>query len=276
MIIIDGKKIKDEILAEVKERVLKLPFTPVFCDILVGDNPVSASYVRIKSRLAEQVGIKFRTVNFTDKITTDELIAEIENLNRVPHMRGIIIQLPLPDHINKNQVLDAIRPELDVDCLGSKASEDFYNNVPNSLCYPTGLACLELLNSLHIDLSDKNIVVSGQGTLVGKPVTHLLRSRGLTVATIDSQTENKNEILKNADVIISAIGKGKYLTGEMIKKDVIIIDAGTSESTSGIVGDVDLESVKDIASYVSPVPGGVGPVTVAMLLNNVLKVSEML
>jgi len=124
--IIDGRKIKDQILEEVKKEVLTLPFTPIFCDILVGDNTVSASYVKIKSKLATLVGIKFRDAEFKDSVTTEEIIKEIENLNRVPHMCGIIIQLPLPSHINKKMVLDAITPTLDVDCLGTINSEKFY------------------------------------------------------------------------------------------------------------------------------------------------------
>ncbi len=272
MQIIDGRKIKEEILNEVKENVAKLFFAPVFCDILVGDDVVSASYVRIKEKNALNVGIKFRTAEFPETVTTEELVYEIENLNKVPHMCGIIVQLPLPSHIDRQRVLDAIDPSLDVDCLGSLASSNFYNDT-GELGYPTALACLKILDSLSIDLTDKKIVMLGQGVLVGLPVSHLIRSRGLNLLTINNQTENIKEILKDADVIISGIGKGKFITREMIKKDVIIIDAGTSEESGSIVGDVDMNSVMDVASYVTPSPGGVGPVTVAMLLSNVLKVA---
>jgi 5,10-methylene-tetrahydrofolate dehydrogenase/methenyl tetrahydrofolate cyclohydrolase len=135
---------------------------------------------------------------------------------------------------------------------------------------------MAILESLNIDLKNKKIVVLGQGLLVGKPVTALLKSKGFSPFIVTNKTKNKKEIIKNADVIISGIGQGKYITGDMIKKGVVLIDAGTSESGSGLVGDVDLESVKDVAGYVSPVPGGVGPVTVAMLLNNVLTVAKSL
>jgi methylenetetrahydrofolate dehydrogenase (NADP+)/methenyltetrahydrofolate cyclohydrolase len=272
MQIIDGRKIKEDILSEVKESVAKLSFAPVFCDILVGDDVVSASYVRIKEKNALNVGIKFRTAEFPETVTTEELIYEIENLNKVPHMCGIIVQLPLPSHIDRQRVLDAIDPSLDVDCLGSLASSNFYNDT-GELGYPTALACLKILDSLNMDLTDKKIVMLGQGVLVGLPVSHLIRSRGLNLLTINNQTENIKEILKDADVIISGIGKGKFITREMIKKDVIIIDAGTSEESGSIVGDVDMNSVMDVASYMTPSPGGVGPVTVAMLLSNVLKVA---
>ncbi len=273
MQIIDGRKIKDDILAEIKEAVLSLSFTPIFCDILVGEDISSIQYVKMKAKIAESVGIKFRTANFKESVTTEDLVEEIENLNRVPHMCGIIIQLPLPNHIDRRIVLDAIKPELDVDCLGQINSENFYNN-EGGLSYPTALACMKILDSLNQDLKDKKFIMLGQGSLVGLPVTHLLRNRGLEVSTINSKTENKEELIKNADVIISAIGYGKFIKGDMIKNGAIIIDAGTSEDNGAVVGDVDLDSVSGIASYVSPTPGGVGPVTVAMLLSNVLQVAK--
>lgn len=271
--IIDGKKIKDEILNEIKKGVLLLPFSPVFCDILVGNNPISFSYVRIKSKIAESAEIKFRTAEFKESTTTEELIEEIENLNKVPHMCGIIIQLPLPSHIDKKAVLDTINPTLDVDCLGTINSEYFYNN-EGEISYPTALACIKILDSLKLNLSEKKILILGQGILVGLPVTHLLRSRGLDVTTIDINTKDIEPLIKNADVIISAIGKAKYIKGDMIKEGVVIIDAGTSEDNGAVVGDVDLDKVMSVASFVSPTPGGVGPVTVAMLLRNVLQVAK--
>ena len=271
--IIDGIKIKEDILQEVKIGVDVLSFTPVFCDILVGNNPASIQYVRMKEKIAESIGIKFREAIFPDSITTEELIYEIENLNRVPHMCGIIVQLPLPSHINTDDVSNAIDPLLDVDCLGFSASQKFYLN-ENSIGFPTALACMKILDSTHTSFKGKNIVVLGQGRLVGKPVTHLLRNLGLSVTTVDINTKNINEILIDADIIISGIGKGKFINGSIIKPGVIIIDAGTSEDNGGIIGDVDLVSVQDIASYVSPTPGGVGPITVALLLKNVLTVAQ--
>jgi methylenetetrahydrofolate dehydrogenase (NADP+)/methenyltetrahydrofolate cyclohydrolase len=276
MQILDGKKLRNEILSKVKSEVATLPFVPVFCDVLVGNDPASVQYVQMKAKNAESVGIKFHNANFSETITTPELIKEIKTLNEFPNMCGIIVQLPLPAHIDRQAVLDSINPELDVDCLGTIRSEKFYSNYggPNDLGFPTALSCMALLDSINLDLKDKKIVVLGQGTLVGKPVTALLEFRELKPEIIRSKTENKEALIKEADVIISGIGKGKYITGEMIKKGVVLIDAGTSESDSGIIGDIDLESVKDVAGYVSPVPGGVGPVTVAMLLKNVLTVAK--
>ena len=277
MKIIDGRKLSLEILENIKHEVAGLLFVPVFCDVLVGKDPASLQYVGMKSKKAESVGIKFHSANFPESITTPELILEIIKLNNIENMCGIIVQLPLPEHIDRRAVLDAIDPNLDVDCLGTMASEKFYNNENGSgspLGFPTALACMALLDSLNLDLENRKILVLGQGALVGKPVTSLLRFRGVHVDTLSRATENKEELIKNADVIISGLGQGKYLTGDMVKDGVVIIDAGTSEENGSIVGDVDFESVKDKASFLTPTPGGVGPVTVAMLLNNVLYVAK--
>lgn len=273
--IIDGKKIRNEILESVKEGVARLPFTPVFCDVLVGTDPVSTQYINMKAKTAESVGIHFHHANFKEEITTEELILEIKKLNNVPFMCGLIVQLPLPSHIDRNLVLDAIDPSIDVDCLSKSASDIFYNG-DITIAYPTALSCMSIIDRVISNLSDKNIVVIGQGMLVGKPLVHLLKMRGLEVNIVTRTTLNKEYIIKNADLIISATGQGKLINGSMIKKGCVVIDAGTSESNGGIVGDVDLDSVKDVASFVSPVPGGVGPVTVAMLLQNVLKVAQKL
>ena len=271
--IIDGRKIKKEILEEVKKGVASLPFQPLFCDVLVGNDLASAQYVRMKAKTAESIGFKFHYVHFPESISNEDLILEIKKLNDIPKMCGLIVQLPLPAHFDKQKILNAVSPSIDVDCLNEETSNLFYSN-KSVLGFPTALACVYILDSLNIDLKDKNIVILGRGMLVGKPVAHILESRGYKVEVVSSKTENANEIIKNADVIISAIGKGKFIKGGMIRTGAIVIDAGTSESTGGIVGDVELESVKEIASYVSPVPGGVGPVTVAMLLKNVLIVAK--
>ena len=270
---INGKKLSQDILAKVKNEVLLLPFVPVFCDVLVGADPASVQYVGIKSRKAESVGIKFHTASFSESITTQELISQIHILNKLENMCGIIIQLPLPEHINRKAVLDAIDPKLDVDCLGTVSGRKFYNN-ENTLGFPTALACMAVLDSLNLNLEGKKILVLGQGTLVGRPVTALLKFRGLAVDIVTRSTENKEELIKNADVIVSGLGQGKYLTGDMVKDGVVIIDAGTSEENGSIVGDVDFDSVVEKASFLTPTPGGVGPVTVAMLLSNVLKVAK--
>ena len=273
--IINGRKIREEILEEVRKGVMELPFQPVFCDVLVGNDPVSLQYVNMKAKFARDVGMKFHSANFSKGISIEELCNEIRKLKHVPNMCGIIVQLPLPLNLNerKQEVLDSVDQALDVDCLSSDSSNKFYEG-KNDIAFPTALACMAILDSIEVSLENKKIVVLGQGELVGKPITALLNFRGFSPLTVRSKTHNKESILKEADVIISGIGKGKFITGDMIKKGAIIIDAGTSESGGGIVGDVDTSSVKGIASFVSLVPGGVGPVTVGMLLWNVLKVAQ--
>lgn len=289
MQIIDGRKLRAEILEKIKKEVATLTFVPVFCDVLVGDDPASVQYVNMKARTAEIVGIHFHKAVFGASISTEDLVKEIKVLNKVKNMCGIIIQLPLPPSIDRKTILDSIDSRLDVDCLGSIASDKFYNNYnrETDLGFPTALACMALLDSLDLELKGKIIIVLGQGELVGKPTAALLRSRGLIFQTVNKDTENKEYFLKQADIVISGMGKGRYITGNMIKPGAILIDAGTSEDTnknqsnnlrdrSGIVGDVDLESVRNVAGYATPTPGGVGPVTVAMLLNNVLTVAKSL
>jgi len=273
MQIIDGRKLRDEILTSLKEEVASLYFEPIFCDVLVGEDLASTQYVRMKKRTAESIGISFHDATFSSTISTNELVEEIKILNKMPNMCGIIVQLPLPAALDRRAVLDAIDPELDVDSLGTVASEKFYNNSVTA-GFPTALACMKLLNSIDVDLKDKKIIVLGRGELVGRPVAALLKFQGFSPVIVSSQTENKETLIKQADVIISGIGKSKFITGNMIKKDAVLIDAGTSESEGGIVGDIDFDSVKDTAGFISPVPGGVGPVTVAMLFNNVLKVAK--
>jgi methylenetetrahydrofolate dehydrogenase (NADP+)/methenyltetrahydrofolate cyclohydrolase len=273
MQLIDGRKLRESILEQLKVQVAALPFQPVFCDVLVGTDPASAQYVRMKAKTAESIGISFHHAEFPDSISSEELVAEIQKLNAVPYMSGLIVQLPLPKTIDRIAVLNAIAPEIDVDCLTQENSDRFYRGetVP---VFPTARAVMATLDSLAISLTDKKIVVLGQGMLVGKPVTQLLRNRGIDPVTITRETKNPLELLAAADIVISATGAGKYVKGEMVKQGVIIVDAGTSESNGGIVGDVDLESVSDKASFVSPTPGGVGPVTVSMLLDNVVTVAE--
>lgn len=271
--IINGKELAQNLFIDLAHRVAHLNFAPIFCDIIVGSDPVSLSYVNIKGKKAQEIGLAFQIAQFPETINTEELVLEIQKLNQVENMCGLIVQLPLPEHLDRRKVLDAINPKLDVDVLSSKNSDDFYSG--NSLLVPpTAAAVLYLLDSLNQDLSQKNILVIGQGDLVGRPVVQLLKERKINASIADSKTNDLRESTKLVDVIISGTGKAGLITGDIIKPGSIIIDAGTAESGSGIVGDVDFESVSNLASFVSPVPGGVGPVTVAKLLENVVTVAE--
>lgn len=271
--LIDGKKIAEEIFTDLEKQVRVLPFAPVFCDILVGKDPVSLQYVEMKYAAAQKLGIEVYRANFPQDIGEAELLSEIQKINGLKNICGLIVQLPLPKHLNKQKILDSVDPRIDVDCLGSRSMDNFFSNT--SLCgFPTAEAIMEILSRTGVSLKDKEILVIGQGQLVGRPVSHLLKTQGLNVVVSDSKTVNLDALLKNADVIISAAGQSGFVTGEKIKPGCVVIDAGTSETEGGILGDVDKESVGKVASVFSPVPGGVGPVTVAMLLKNVVKVAK--
>lgn len=274
MQVIDGKKIAEEILSEVSLEVGKLSFKPIFCDILVGSDPSSVQYVKMKAKTAEKVGMEFLSANFPSEITTEQLVEEIKKLNQIKNLCGLIVQLPLPEHVVRQQVLDAIDPRIDVDCTG-KINTDLFYKGRGFLRYPTALAVLEILDSLAMEFERKKFLMVGYGMLVGKPVNYLLEKRRLMIDVARSKTPDIFDLMKKADVVISAVGKPNMVTGDKIKLGAIIIDAGTSEFDGGLVGDVDFESVKNIAGIISPVPGGVGPVTVAKLLSNVLKVAKL-
>lgn len=274
MKLIDGKIIAQEILEDLQNKVAALSYAPLFIDVVVGDDPLSLKFVQIKGRTAEKIGINFKMVQLEQSLSTEAIIDKINELQEEPNLSGLIVQLPLPEHLDKQKILDAINPKFDVDCIGTNNTEAFYSG--NAKIFPpTAAAIVSLLDSLGLDLSDKHVLVIGQGDLVGKPVAHMLKSRGLKVTTANSQTQNLASITPFADIIISGTGKMGLLYGSMIKEGAVVIDAGTAESSGGIKGDVDFDSVSKVASAVSPVPGGVGPVTVAKLLENVYEVAKL-
>ena len=271
--IINGKIIAQAILDDVAKQVSQLTFQPVLCDVIIGNDPVSLSYVRIKERVALQAGFGFLLEHLAPDTTTEQVIETIERVQAQREVCGLIVQLPVPDGIDRHKVLGAIRPDIDVDCLSQQASALFYQN-QSQLVPPTAAAVLALLDSIQQDLSLKRFLVIGQGDLVGKPVAHLLKQRNFKVTTADSATENLHEITPHADVIICGTGQPGLLFGSMVKPGAIVIDAGTAESGGGIVGDVEFDSVSQVSGFISPVPGGVGPVTVAKLLENTLNVAK--
>lgn len=270
--IIDGKKIANEIFVELRSRVQRLSFVPVFADVVVGDDPVSLQYVGVKERAAKTLGIEFLKSLLPASATSEEVISEIQRLSSVPNICGIIVQLPMPKTVDTHAILSSIPQKLDVDVVGEKASSAFYSGVSN-LVPPTAGAVVQILESTG-NFTDKKIVVVGKGLLVGKPVVKLLENLNLVPTIIDRQTQNPKDILLSADVIISGAGAPGFITGDVVKEGAIIIDAGTAESEGSIVGDVDTASVAPKASFLSPVPGGVGPVTVAKLYENVLRNAE--
>jgi methylenetetrahydrofolate dehydrogenase (NADP+)/methenyltetrahydrofolate cyclohydrolase len=275
MNVINGSEIARKILSELKQEVKKLSFQPLFCDILIGDDSVSQSYVKLKAKRAKEIGLKFELITLPQNVSASEVLEKISEIQKNPHLAGLIVQLPLPQHLDRDQILNAIRSEVDVDSLGAINTELFYAG-KSKILPPTAAAVITVLDSLELDLKQKQFLVVGQGELVGKPVAYLLKQKGFNVKTADDKTENLKKLLLNANVIIAGAGHPGLITGDQIKSGVILIDCGTSESAGSIVGDIDTESVLDKASFLSAVPGGVGPVTVAMLLKNVVEAACMI
>ena len=273
--IIDGKKCSEEILenlrkdiSEYKEKTGKVPGLAV---IILGNNAASKIYVKSKIRACEKTGILSREIILDENISEEELINEIEKLNNDKNINGILVQLPLPSHINEKKICEAISVKKDVD--GFKAEnlgkimlgddDGFISCTPQGIIY--------LIDQLNMDLHGKNVVVVGRSNIVGKPVASLLINKGATTTVCNSRTKDLAGILKKADIIVIAIGKAKFLTKDMVKEGAVVIDVGINRVNGKIYGDVDYENVKDIVSHITPVPGGVGPMTIAMLLKNTVK-----
>ncbi len=281
--IIDGRALAQELNLQTQSRVNQLSVRPLLIDVVVGNDPASLSYVGIKERTAKKYGLAFESKYLPELSTTEDVVKVIEELIERPELTGLIVQLPLPKHLDQQKIVEAIPENVDVDLLNPQSVEKFYNGDvidDSQLIPPTAAAILHIIDSLPEPWPQKKFLVVGRGELVGKPITHLLRQRGYNVDVAHTQTPNTAQLLSNADCIISGVGKPNFITGDQIKDDVIIIDAGTSEAPDmpaggTIVGDVDFASCEPKAKYITPVPRGVGPLTVAKLLENVVKVAEL-
>lgn len=241
--------------------------------VVVGEDPVVQKFIAQKKRAAEYVGISVRIYPFPATITTNELRKKLAEIVHEKRNTGVIVQLPLPPHINAQYILNAVPPEKDVDMLSARSLGNFVTG-KDLIIPPVVGAVRAFFAEYEIDYKNKYIVVIGAGTLVGKPVALWLLQEKATFSVIRSTTETPQKFLLDADIIISGIGQPKYITADMIKKDVVIIDAGTSESEGKLSGDADFESVAAKAAFITPVPGGVGPVTVAILFQNLLALSQ--
>lgn len=283
MKLIDGKQIAETILEEITEEVAKLgDQKPAVTFVRVGEDPASVSYVRNKERAAAKTGIISDLKVFPESISQEELIQEIQALNKNPDIHGILVQAPLPDHIDEGTIFRTVLPEKDVDGfhtvnIGKLCQEDSSGSVA---CTPAGV--IELLKRSDISTEGKHVVVLGRSLIVGKPVSLLFLQKGsfgnATVTVCHSRTQNIAAIVKQADIVVAAIGRAHFVTADMLKPGVVVIDVGInriedSSRKSGyrLVGDVDFEAAKDIVSAITPVPGGVGPMTVAMLMKNTLR-----
>lgn len=276
MKILDGKyvskKVRDSIkenIDEIKESIGKVPGLAV---IQVGDNLASKIYVNSKVKQCCEVGIESFSFLLPNTVTEKELLDKIDELNKDDKIDGILVQLPLPEHINEPKVIDKIDISKDVDGFKPENLGKVLLGDKTALvsCTPAGI--IELFKEYKIKLEGKDVVVIGRSNIVGKPMTALLINEGATVTVCNSRTKNIEEKTKKADVVIVAVGKANFLTGDMVKDGAIVIDVGINrDSSNKLCGDVEFETVKNKASYITPVPGGVGPMTIAMLLKNTLK-----
>ena len=271
-VILDGKSVSEKILKNVKERVEKLDFQPHLAVILVGDNPASKIYVNNKKKAAEKVGIKSTIIELGVDISEQELLDKINTLNNDSDVTGILVQLPLPEHIDKNKVITAISPKKDVDGFHPLNVGNLVIGIDPYFYPATPQGILMLLDEYNIPLEGKHAVVIGRSNIVGKPMAQMLLKNNATVTTCHSYTQNLEEIIKTADIVVSAVGK-KIVRCKMVKKNSCVIDVGIYKDANGnITGDVDFDSVSGSCGFITPVPGGVGPMTIASLMYNASKV----
>ena len=269
--IIDGKliaqNVKDNLKAKVAEFEKEYGRKITLAVVLVGENPASQVYVKNKIRATEYVGMKSLSFNLPENSTENEVSELIKSLSSDNSVDGILVQLPLPKHLDENKILALIPAEKDVDGFLAENVGNLMLGLPTTVaCTPFGV--LQMLKSENIDLVGKNAVVIGRSNIVGKPMAMLLLKENCTVTICHSKTQNLKEICKTADVLVAAIGRPKFVTADMVKEGAVVIDVGINRTENGLVGDVDFDAVKEIAGYISPVPGGVGPMTIAMLLEN--------
>lgn len=275
-----GKKYADMIKEGVKDAVNELKahdVTPGLAVILVGDDEASKIYVRNKHKICLELGIKSFEVSLPKDITKEELLSEIEKLNNDNDVNGILLQLPLPDHLKQYELemLSKINPNKDVDGFNPVNTGLVSNgNFFVAPCTPLGI--IKMLEIENVSLKGLHAVVIGRSNIVGKPMAQLLLSKDCTVTVCHSKTENLKEIVKTADIIVAAVGKPKFVTADMVKKDAIVIDVGINRIDGHLVGDVDFDNVKDIASCITPVPGGCGLLTTATLMFNVTKLTYLM
>lgn len=273
--IVEGKKIAEEITESLELKVSEIKsygYDPVLAVVLVGENPASLSYIRLKKQKGDAVGIKVEVKNFSEHVSEEELLGEISKLNRDSQICGIIIQLPLPEHLDRQKILDAVSPELDIDCLTTNNKRKLIEGSDPFHMPPAPAAVLKILEYYKIGLADKHILIVGSGDLIGKPLSAILLNKKVPFELANRHTENLKDLAARADIIITGVGQKNLITADMVKDGAVVIDAATTGSDEGrITGDVDQESVSKKASLLAPVPGGVGPVTVAMLLENFIK-----
>lgn len=276
--IISGKEVSANVRESVKNETAQLKekgIVPGLAVVIVGDDPASRVYVNNKKKACAEVGFVSEEYALPAETTQEELLALVKELNEKDSINGILVQLPLPKHLDEKAVIEAINPKKDVDAfhasnVGKIMIGDYYF-LP---CTPAGV--MELIHSTGVDVCGKSCVVIGRSNIVGKPMAMLLLHENGTVTITHSKTQNLKEICKNADILVAAVGKAKFVTGDMVKDGAVVIDVGMNRDENGkLCGDVDFDSVEPKASYITPVPGGVGPMTIAMLMKNTLMAAKL-
>lgn len=277
MEILDGKKLSNEIIEELKIRCDELKekgIKPKFAVIMVGNDKASQIYVKNKRKACERIGIECVECFLDENIQQKELIDKIKELNSDNTIHGILLQSPIPKHLNINEAFETISPKKDVDGFNpTNVGKLCLNQNTFVSCTPFGI--IKLLDKYGIDLAGKKVTIIGRSNIVGKPLIQCFLNKNATVTICHSKTDDIKEHTKDADIVVVAIGKPKFLKENMVKKNSVIIDVGINRDDNGkIIGDVDFENVSKKSSYITPVPGGVGPMTIAMLMNNVIKAAE--
>jgi methylenetetrahydrofolate dehydrogenase (NADP+)/methenyltetrahydrofolate cyclohydrolase len=273
MPIIDGKKVsatlKEKIEAEVKELQSKTDKVPGLATVLVGEDPASSIYVRNKNKTCQKLGFKSFEYHLPEETGEEELLTLVKSLNDNKDVNGILVQLPLPKQIDSEKILEAIDPAKDVDGFHPiNVGRMMVGNALLTPCTPTGI--IELLDHYQVEIEGKHAVVVGRSNIVGKPVSILLLQRNATVTICHSRTKDLPAMVKTADIIIAAVGRPCFVTADMVKEGAVVIDVGINRVDGKLVGDVDFDAVAEKAAYITPVPGGVGPMTIAMLMKNTL------
>ena len=276
--LINGKEIAAQVKAEIAteaEKLAEVGVTPGLAVIIVGSDPASKIYVRNKKRACDEVGFYSEEFMLPEKTTQKELIALIDTLNKRLDIDGILVQLPLPKHLNEKAVIGAISPKKDVDAFSpfnvGRVMIGDYRFLP---CTPAGV--MELIKSTGVEVSGKECVVIGRSNIVGKPMAMMLLNESGTVTVCHSKTQNLAEITSKADILVSAVGKAKFVTADMVKEGAVVIDVGMNHDEDGkLCGDVDFAQVEPKTSWITPVPGGVGPMTIAMLMKNTLTAAKV-
>lgn len=271
-VILDGRKLSEKILNKIKKEIKNRHLKLTLAVILVGENPVSKMYVSKKQKACEKVGINFKLFRFSARISSQKLKLEIRKITKNKKISGIIVQLPLPKKINSQEILNLIPVKKDVDVLSEKNTLTRQGLV--KVLPPVVSGINHFLKEYRISLKGKNIVIVGAGKLVGKPASEWFFSKKVRVSAVDKSTKNIPSLTKKADIIITGVGKPNLIKGDMVKKGVVIVDAGTSFYKGKLTGDVDFKSISKKAKYITPVPGGVGPMTVACLIENLLVINK--